>query len=68
MLAVHFYSMNDKYCGEGYLMPDVATFEDYALNHMEATKIGDNKYKLPVRSEYDPKRYICLEEQNFRKK
>jgi hypothetical protein len=62
--AVHFYSMNDNsYQGEGYYMPDAKTFEDYALNHMKATKIADNKYSLPFRESY-----ICLEDITFRQK
>jgi len=61
-LAVHFYSMeNNSYLGEGYYMPDFKTFENYALSHMKAQKIKDNKYLLE-----DCERYICLEMANVR--
>ena len=62
MKAVHFYSMTtNSFEGQGYHMPDFKTFENYALNHMEAIKIADNKYHLPFRDSY-----ICLEDVNFR--
>ena len=63
-LKIRFYTLeNNKLIGDGYYMPDFKTFEDYALNHMEAEKIGVNKYKLP-HDDYRMDRYICLEYEN----
>jgi hypothetical protein len=59
-LAVNFYSMDGIFEGQGYYMPDEATFVNYAVNELGAVKIGDNKYKHPRRDSY-----ISLEESKY---
>jgi hypothetical protein len=64
MKSMHFYNIIDDNTiedgGEGSLIPDYADFEDFAINGLKATKVAENKYKLP-----DSNRYISLEESSF---